>query len=166
MGQDLADVVSTGAEHGEEGIADGAFQRACGEATVGFHVADLGLDGAAAAEVSDQPGRQPAASAADQDAGPCLATSAVTAVDDGHVGTLVGQDGHLFQRGAQGVAVMGSARKAAHADHEAFVQGGGDADLTAELVTEPRLARGYAGDRGLMPGVDLVGPLGLLMQQL
>lgn len=50
MGQDLADVVAAGAEHGEEGIADGAFQGASGEAAVGFHVADLGFDGAAAAE--------------------------------------------------------------------------------------------------------------------
>lgn len=33
MGQDLADVVSAGAEHGKEGIADGAFQGASGEAT-------------------------------------------------------------------------------------------------------------------------------------
>ena len=47
---------------------------------------DFSLDGAAAAEVSDQPGRQPAARATDQDAGPCFAMSAVAAIDDGEVG--------------------------------------------------------------------------------
>lgn len=67
---------------------------------------DFSLDGAAAAEVSDQPGRQTAAGAADQDAGPCFAMSAVAAIDDGEVGVLIGQDGHLFQRGAQGVGFM------------------------------------------------------------
>jgi hypothetical protein len=49
-------------------------------------------------------------------------------VDDGEVGALVGQDGDLFQRGAQGVAVIGVARKTAHADDKALVQRGGDAD--------------------------------------
>ena len=73
MGQDLSDVVSSGAEHGEEGVADGAFQGASGEAAVGFHVADFGFGGAAAAQVRDQFWRQAPSGAADQDAGPrCL----------------------------------------------------------------------------------------------
>ena len=36
MGEDLADIVATAAEHGEEGIADGALQGTSAEATVGF----------------------------------------------------------------------------------------------------------------------------------
>ena len=47
MGEDLADVVTAGAEDGKNCVADAAFQRTSGEPTVGFHVADLGLDGAA-----------------------------------------------------------------------------------------------------------------------
>jgi hypothetical protein len=51
VGQDLADVVATGAEHGEEGISVGALQGATRQASIGFHVSDLGLDGTATAEV-------------------------------------------------------------------------------------------------------------------
>ena len=50
MGEDLADVVTAAAEDGEERIADPAFECAASEASVGFHVADLGLDGAAPSE--------------------------------------------------------------------------------------------------------------------
>ena len=53
VGQDLSDVVSAGTKDGEQGIADGAFQRASRQAAIGFHVADLGFNGAAAAEVGD-----------------------------------------------------------------------------------------------------------------
>ncbi|MDB5243565.1 MAG: hypothetical protein JWP57_4190 [Spirosoma sp.] len=38
VGQDLSDVVTAAAEHGEERIADGAVERAAGQATVGFDV--------------------------------------------------------------------------------------------------------------------------------
>ena len=166
MGQDLADIVSAGAEHGKEGIPDGAFERAARETAIGFHVTDFGLDGAAATEVGDQLWRQAAPCAADQDAGPGLAMAAIAAVDDGEFGSLVGQDFHLFQRRAEGVAVIRVARKAAHADHEALVQRGCHADLAAKLVTDPRLAFRDAIDLGFVQGVDLVGPLGLLVQQL
>ena len=53
VGQDLADVVAAGAEDGEEGIPDGALQGAARQVTVGFHVTDFGLDGAATAEIGD-----------------------------------------------------------------------------------------------------------------
>lgn len=79
VGQYLADVVSAGAKDGEDGITDGAFQGASGEAAVALHVADLSLDGAAAAEVCDQFGRQAAPCAADQDAAPVLAIAAIAA---------------------------------------------------------------------------------------
>jgi hypothetical protein len=166
IGEDLADVVATATEHGEEGIADGSLQGTSGEATVGFHVADLCLDGAAAAEVSDQLRRRAAAGAADQATGPVLTVAALAAVDDDEVGALVGQDRHLFQYLPQSVAVIGIARKAAHADDEALVQRGGDADLAAELVADPRLTLGDAVDFGLMQGIDLVRAIGGLVKQL
>jgi hypothetical protein len=50
VGEGLADVVPATAEHGVEGVTDGALEDAAGEAAVAFHVADLGLDGAAPAE--------------------------------------------------------------------------------------------------------------------
>ena len=56
MGEDLADIVAAGAEDGEDRVADAAFQRASGQATVALHVADLRLDGAAVAEQLAQAG--------------------------------------------------------------------------------------------------------------
>lgn len=105
VGQDLADVVAAGAERGKEGVADGAFQSAACEASVGFHVADFSFYCASAAEVCDEFWCQASSGAADQNAGPCLSVAAIAAVDDGQIGALVGQDFHLFQRVPQGVAI-------------------------------------------------------------
>lgn len=129
-------------------------------------MADLCLDSAAAAKVSDQLRHQAASGAADQDTGSVLTVAAIAAVDDGEVGALVGQDRHLFQCLPQSVAVIGIARKAAHADDEALVQRGGDADLAAELIADPHLAVGDAVDFGLMQGIDIVRVLGALVKQL
>jgi hypothetical protein len=49
VGEDLAEVVAAGAEDNEDGVAEPALESAAGEAAVGLHVADLGLDGTAAA---------------------------------------------------------------------------------------------------------------------
>jgi hypothetical protein len=46
--------VAAAAKHGEEGVADCAFEWGSGQAAVGFHVTDFGFDGAAAAEIGDQ----------------------------------------------------------------------------------------------------------------
>ena len=96
----------------------------------------------------------------------CPAGQRIATVDDGDVWALVGQNGHLFQRLLQGVAVVGVARKAAHADHEALVQRGGDADIAAELVADAGFAFRDAIHLGFMQGVDLVRTLGLLVQQV
>ena len=60
VGEGLADVVPATAEDGEDGVAEQALEAAAGEAALGLHVADLGLDGAAALEEPGQPRRQPA----------------------------------------------------------------------------------------------------------
>ena len=60
VGQDLANVVAAGVQDGEDRVADGAFQGASGQATIGLHVADLCLDGTAAAQVCDEFWRQAA----------------------------------------------------------------------------------------------------------
>ena len=166
MGQDLADVVAAGVQDGEDRVADGAFQGAAGQAAIGLHVADLGLDRASSTQVDDLLGGQPSACAADKDTGLAFVMPPVTAVDDGQIGTLVCQDRHLFEGLFQGVAIVGIARKAAHADNEAFVQRGGDADLAAKLIAHPSLTLRDAVHLGFMQGVDLIAPLGLLMQPL
>jgi hypothetical protein len=165
VGQDLADVVAAGVQNGEYRVADGAFQGAPGQAAVRLHVADICLDCASTAQVCGQFWRQAAPCAADQDAGCLNAMSAISAVDDGQIGTLVCQDRHLFEGLFQGVAVVRIASKAAHADHKALVQCGDDADLATKFIAHSGLALRDAVDLGFMQGVDLIAPLGLLMQQ-
>ena len=106
-----------------------------------------------AAEIGDQPRRQSAPGSADQDAGLVDAVAATTTVDDGGIRALAGQDLHLFQRCGEGMPVIGIARKAAHADHEALVQRGGNADLAAEFAA-PHLALSQAAHLGRLQGVD------------
>jgi hypothetical protein len=64
------------------------------------------------------------------------------------------------------VAVVGVARKAAHADDEALVQRGGHADLAAEFVADAGFAFRDAVNLGLMQGIDLVRPLGRLVEEV
>ena len=71
----------------------------------------------------------------------------ISAVDDGKRGHLARQDFDLFQRLWQSVAVIGISRQGPHADDEAFIDGGGEADLGAELVPLAGLAFRDAVDR-------------------
>ena len=103
VGEDLADVVSAAAEDGEEGIAEAALERAAIETSVGFHVADLGLDGAAALEEPGQPRRQTAPGSADEHPRALHAMSAVAAVDHGEAGAVIGQGLGLLEGLAEGV---------------------------------------------------------------
>ena len=79
------------AEDGEEGVAEQALEAAAGETTVGFHVADLGLDGAAALEEPGERRRQTAPRAADELPGALHAVSAIAAVNHGEAGTASGK---------------------------------------------------------------------------
>ncbi len=76
VGEDLADVVTAAAENGKDGIAERAFERASGEAAIGFHVADLRFNGTAAFEEFRQDGRKAAPGTADQHAGGLYTVSA------------------------------------------------------------------------------------------
>ena len=89
MGKDLADIVAAGAEDGEDRVADAAFQRASGQATVALHVADLRLDGASPPEEPCQERGDAASRAADQDPGGFHAMAAIAAVDHGEIRHLV-----------------------------------------------------------------------------
>ena len=97
VGEDLADVVAAAAEDGVESIAERALEGAAGEAAIGLHVADLGLDGAAAAEQPAQAGREAAAGAADEHPGCRDAMAAVAAIDHGEAGTLAGEGLDLLE---------------------------------------------------------------------
>ena len=134
----LAEVVTAGAEDGEERVAGGSLQRTARQAAVGLHVADLRFDGAAAAQELGERRRKPPAGAADQHARGLDAVPAVAAVDDGEGRTAIGQHLDLLESLGEGVAVVGVARQRPHADDEALAGGGGDADLGAELVSRTR----------------------------
>ena len=54
VGEDQADAVAATAEHGVEGVAEGALERSAGEAAVGLRVADHRLDGAAPSEIAPE----------------------------------------------------------------------------------------------------------------
>ena len=79
---------------------------------------------------------------------------------------MIGEDFDLLQRLAKCVAVIGIAGEAAHAEDEALIKAGGDADLAAELIAYPRLAFGDAVHFGRVQGIDPVTALCRLMQQL
>jgi len=111
VSQYLTDVVAAGVEDGEDGVADGAFQVASGQAAISFHVANFSLDRAAPAEVYDLFGSQPSACAADQDTGLPFVMPPVTAIDDGKRGALICQDLDLAERIPQRVTVIRVARK-------------------------------------------------------
>ena len=125
----LTDFVAAGTEDGEDGIAERALERAARQASVGFHVADLGLDGAAPSEQFCKRRGDPSSGAADQNARGRDPVAAMAAVDNGEARAAVGEDLHLLQRLAQRVAVIGIAGQRPHAEDKALVDGGGDADL-------------------------------------
>lgn len=50
MGENLADIVTAGAEDGEDCVADAALQRASGQTSVGLHVPDPRLNGTSSPE--------------------------------------------------------------------------------------------------------------------
>lgn len=141
------------------------FPSAARQSAVDLHVADLGLDAAAPAERLGQGGGQSTSGAADQDLRALDAVTAVAAVDDGTFRRVVGQDGHLFQRFGQGVAVVGVARQRPHADDEPAFQRGADADLGAEFVADAGLSFRDAVDLRLVERGDLGSALRRLVQQ-
>lgn len=69
MGQYLTDIVTAGAEHGEDRIADTAFQGTSRQTPIRFHVTDLWLDSASSFEQLCERRGDAAPLAADQDAG-------------------------------------------------------------------------------------------------
>ena len=73
----------------------------------------------------------------------------MTAINDGKLGALIYVNLDLAERFPQRVTVIRIALKAAHADHKALVQRGGDTHLATELIAHPRFAFGDAVRLGL-----------------
>ena len=166
VGEDLADVVTAAAQHGEDRVTRGSFQGATGETTIGFHVADFRLDCAAPSQQSLERWRQTSTLARDQYHGFLDAMPAIAAVDHGQSRMLIGERFDLFKRLGQGVPVIGVARHCTHADHEALSDGRRNADLGSEFVADPCLALGDAVHLRLVQSVDLTLGFRRLVQQL
>lgn len=140
VGEDFADVVAAGAEDGEDGIAECPFQRAARQTAIGFHVPDLSFDSASSSQQRCQFCRQAPARSADQHFRARHAVAAIPAFHDRQHWGLTCQDGHLLPGLGQGVAIVGIALQGTHAHNEALVDGGGQADVGAELVALVGLA--------------------------
>ncbi len=123
------------------------------------------LDGAASSQQFRDGSGDAATGTADEDFDGLDAVAAITAIDKGHGGALIGQDLHLFQRLVQRVAIVGIAWQRTHSNDEAAFSGGGDGDLGAELVALVRLALGDAIHGWFVQAVELPAVLRLLRQQ-
>ena len=82
-GAEQAEVVAGGGEDDVGGVALGAEQEVAAEMAVALHVADDGLDGAAASPLAANGGRDAALLAGDEHAGFVGVVAAVAAVDIG-----------------------------------------------------------------------------------
>lgn len=165
VAQDHANVVPAAAEHGKDRVAVGSLERASGQAAIGFHVPNHGLDCTAPSqEFSDGSSDAPPGTG-HEDLYMLHAVAAVPAVDEGKFRSLIRQDLDLLQRLSQRVAVVGITRQRPHPDHKAAPVGGGDADLGAELVTLARPALRDAVHRRFVQAVELLLVLRLLRQK-
>lgn len=63
--------------------------------------------------------------------------AAIAQIHKDFLGLAIGQDRHLLQRFKLRMPIVWVARHATHADHQAFVVGGGDRLLDTEFVELP-----------------------------
>ena len=75
--------MAAAAEDGKKGVAEGDFERAPGQAAIGFQGADLSLDSTATSEIGDPTWRQAASWAADGHTSRQDTMTAISTVDDG-----------------------------------------------------------------------------------
>lgn len=88
-----------------------------------------------------------------------LSQTPVAAINVGKLRALICEDLDLAKRVPQHVTVIRDARKAAHTNHEVFVQRSGHADLEAKLLADPGRALRDAIHFWLVRGVNLVAPI-------
>ena len=157
MGQDLSQIVPRAAEQCVDRISLHALQEVPAQQSVGFHVADFGLDGGSPPKVALQ--RVPELPrAADEHPAAFLAhaMALVSAIHKGLGRNLARQALHLIQLFVQRVPIVGIACAGANADDEALFVGHGQTDLYAELVGPVRLSLADALHFWCMQAVDLL----------
>ena len=138
------EIVSGAAQQSVDRVTAHAGEEVAVEATIGLHVTDHRLDGAAAAQLATDRRRDTTTLTGDEDAAMVKTMSAIATIDVAtiDVATCDGNTCHtldLGNRRGQRVTVIGTARQRHHAKHEPLAIGGGDRDLDAELVALVRL---------------------------
>ena len=138
---EAAEVVADGGKDGVIGVAAPEPEIVAAHAMLGFEMADDRLDGGPAAEFALDRGRYPSLLAGEEDPELVIGRCIVAAI------SLVGEDArdgaaeerlHVRDHGFQGVAVIWIAGQRLDVSDElaalAVLEGGGNADLHAELV--------------------------------
>ena len=118
-----------------EGVTFRTFEPVPAQSAIVLHVSDHRFNGTAPFDVPFQSGGNAAFQV------PVIhldvfrgVVTTVAEVDKCLLRSSSRQDLGLLQRFVQGMAVIGIARQAAHADHQSFLVGGGDGDFDAELI--------------------------------
>src|SRR5262245_12374461 len=142
---------------------------AAAEVTVGLHVSDHGLDGAAASQFALDDAEDAARLAGDAYATWIgRAVTPISLVDIGTLDLAAGKPFGVFDHDAQRVAIIGVARHRFGVQHELAAWragiGGGDRGLDAELVGCAGLALSDALDLGSVEGIQLPAALALALR--
>src|SRR5262245_25775340 len=150
--------MADGGEDDVGGIALAALEMAAAEVTVGLHVSDHGLDGAAASQFALDDAEDAALLAGDENA-VWIAVTPISLVDIGTLDLVAGKPFGVIDHDAQRVAIIGVARQRFGVQHELAAWragiGGGDRGLDTELVGCAGLALSDALDLGSVEGIQL-----------
>ena len=159
---ETAEVVAGGGKDGVIGVAAPEPEIVAAHAVLGLEMTDDGLNGGPAAQFALDLRRHPSLLAGEEDPELVIGRRIVAAI------ALVGEDArdgaadqrlHVRNHRCQRVAVIWIARQRFHVGDElaalAVLEGGGNADLDAELVRPMGFAFTDAFDFRRMQGVDL-----------
>ena len=161
--------MANGGEDGVGGVASGPLEIAAAEMAFGFHVADHGLDGGAAAQFALDGTEHAALVAEDEDAVRVRrVVAAVSLVDISALDLAAGEPLGVLDRGPQRVPIIRIARQRLGVQHELAARGAGvggdDRSLDAELVRRAGVALADALDLGGMEGIEFPAALALLLR--
>jgi hypothetical protein len=165
-GEDESKVVADGGEDGVGGIASGSLEIATAKMALGFHMADHGFDGGAAAQLALDGSEHTALLPGDEDAVWVRRVMApVSFVDIGTLDLAAGEPLGVLDRGSQGVPIVRIAGQRLGVQYELAARGagiGGDnRSLNAELIGRAGVAFADAFDLWGMEGIQLPAALAL-----
>src|ERR1700736_3241839 len=167
-GEDSSEVVADGGEDGIGGVSGTTFEITATEVTLGFQVADHGLDGGASSQFAFDDAEDAALLSGDEDAARVVRVmTAVTLVDIAALDLAACEFLSILDDLAQGMPVVWVVRQRLGVQHELAARGAGvggyNRNLDAELVGRTGLALADAFGLGGMEGIQLPAALALLL---